>query len=79
MKEKQIFGRLQQKHDTEENWKKAVNFVPRIGELIVYDPDETFPYVRMKIGDGNNTVSDLGFFLEEEIMEKMEEVFAAME
>ena len=29
--------RIQIKHDLEENWEKAINFVPLAGELIIYD------------------------------------------
>ena len=36
-----IKGRIINKHDTEENWNKAVNFAPLLGETIVYDPDST--------------------------------------
>lgn len=43
-------GRHCQKHDTEENWKKAVNFAPLVGEIIVYDPDETYTFPRFKVG-----------------------------
>lgn len=43
-------GRLINKHDTAENWDKAENFYPRLGEIIVYDPDATHPHPRCKIG-----------------------------
>lgn len=55
--EKTLNARLQQKHDTEENWLKAVNFIPRAGEIIVYDG--VFP--RMKVGNGEDNVNDLPF------------------
>lgn len=58
---KQLNGRLQNKHDTEANWLKATNFIPMIGEIIVYDIDETHDYERMKVGDGINTVTNLPF------------------
>ena len=45
-----IKGRLIHKHDTEANWNKATNFYPRLGEIIVYDPDENYSYPRYKIG-----------------------------
>lgn len=58
----QIFNtRIVHKHDTEANWNKAVNFIPKQGELIVYDPDATYTYVRVKIGDGVKTVGALPF------------------
>lgn len=59
--EKQIKARLQQKHDIETNWNLATNFVPKQGELIVYDKDENYSYERMKIGDGEKTVNALPF------------------
>ena len=53
MAEKNINSRIQQKHDIESNWLKAINFIPKQGELIVYDIDENHGYERIKIGDGN--------------------------
>ena len=59
--EKSINARIQHKHDTEANWNKAVNFIPKIGEIIVYDIDENNIYPRIKIGNGINTVNTLKF------------------
>ena len=52
--------RIQLKHDTETNWNKAVNFIPKAGEMIIYDADDTNP-VRIKIGDGITVVNSLPF------------------
>ena len=60
---KQINSRLQQKHDIEVNWNKAVNFIPLLGELILYDPDETYNYTRFKVGDGIKVTKDLPFVM----------------
>lgn len=60
--EKQLKSRLLQKHDTEANWNKATNFIPKAGELIVYDVDDTYDYTRLKVGDGITIVSNLPFF-----------------
>ena len=49
-------GRIVQKHDTEANWKKATNFVPLKGEIIVYDDLN-----KIKIGDGSTKINDLKF------------------
>lgn len=49
------------KNDTEENWKKAVNFVPKKGEPIIYNKDAKHNYSRIKIGDGSTKVSNLPF------------------
>ena len=37
--EKQVKGVLIPRHDTAINWAKAVNFVPKKGELIIFDAD----------------------------------------
>ena len=59
---KEFFTRIQHKHDTETNWLKATNFIPLVGEIIIYDPDELCTYQRIKIGDGKTVVSSLSFF-----------------
>lgn len=55
-------NRIIHKHDTEENWKKAVNFIPKKGEIIIYDIDNKINYQRLKIGDGVTVVSELPFY-----------------
>ena len=57
MANKTFQGRIVQKHDTEDNWKKAINFVPLKGEIIVYDDLN-----KIKIGDGSTKINDLDFF-----------------
>ena len=61
MSEKNISSRIIHKHDIENNWNKATNFIPKAGEIIVYDRDETYNYERFKIGDGVTTVTALPF------------------
>ena len=61
MAEKTLNTRIQQKHDIELNWNKAINFIPKIGEIIVYDIDENYTYERFKIGDGTKTIIELPF------------------
>lgn len=56
-----INTRIQLKHDIAENWEKATGFEPLAGEVIVYDPDETYPEPRIKIGDGVTNVNLLPF------------------
>lgn len=63
MAEKQFNGRIIQKHDSETNWNKATNFIPKAGEIIIYDTDETHTESRIKIGDGTNIVGNLPFFV----------------
>ncbi len=53
--------RIVHKHDTEENWLKATGFVPKQGEIIVYDRDTNHSYERIKIGDGSLNVNNLPF------------------
>lgn len=52
--------RVKHKHDTQANWEIS-DIVPMLGELIVYDPDDTFSSPRIKIGDGVNLAKDLKF------------------
>ena len=59
--EKQIQGRIQLKHDTQTNWEKATNFIPKAGEIIIYDKDSNYNYQRLKIGDGVTNVNLLPF------------------
>ena len=61
IKNNEIMSRIVHKHDTETNWNKAINFIPLIGEIIVYDTDENYNYERFKIGDGKTTVINLPF------------------
>lgn len=53
--------RVVQKHDTATNWSKATNFIPKQGEVIVYDVDSDYSYERLKIGDGVKNVNALPF------------------
>lgn len=62
--EKNMNARIQHKHDIEANWNKALNFIPKIGEIIVYDIDDNYNYSRFKIGDGVRTINDLEFLLD---------------
>ena len=43
------------KKDTQENWAKAKNFIPKENEIIIYEGIGT------KIGDGKTKVNDLPF------------------
>ena len=77
MAEKNISSRIIHKHDIEANWLKAVNFIPKQGELIVYDIDSTHDYERIKIGDGATVVSSLPFINEIITNEKIDEICGA--
>lgn len=63
MANKTFQGRIVQKHDTEANWKKAINFIPLKGEIIIYDKDE-YGFTRIKIGDGATKINDLPFLID---------------
>lgn len=56
--------RIQHKHDTEANWLKATAFIPKLGEIIVYDKDDNYNFPRIKIGNGVTVVSSLPFVYE---------------
>lgn len=59
--EKNMNTRIQHKHDTEANWNKALNFIPKAGEIIIYDIDENYDYPRIKVGDGVKIIANLKF------------------
>lgn len=61
MSEKTLKSRIVNKHDTEAKWKSASTFVPKQGEIIIYDKDSTHTYERFKIGDGVTTIGNLPF------------------
>jgi hypothetical protein len=63
--EKNIQSRIQHKHDTEANWNQTTNFIPKAGEIIIYDKDENYIAPRLKIGDGINNLHNLSFVNEE--------------
>jgi len=56
------------KVDTAENWTKAVNFVPDVFTIIVYQFEDSAP--KIKIGDGKTKVGDLPFLVnQKEVIE----------
>lgn len=63
--EKTLKTRVVLKHDTEANWITAGNaanpFIPKKGEVIIYDPDGTHTYSRQKVGDGIKNINELPF------------------
>lgn len=66
MAENVLKARQVQKHDTEANWITAGTngFIPKKGEIIIYDKDSTHTTVRIKIGDGSSNISSLPFLLD---------------
>ena len=73
-KEKNVNARIQLKHDIEANWNRAETFIPKQGEIIVYDIDDNYDYERFKIGDGKTRAIDLPFYLEEEISHLLDKI-----
>ena len=72
---KEIPGRLILKHDIEANWNRAAGtFIPKQGEIIIYDIDDSHPYERFKIGDGEKYVDDLPFYLENELLDVLNRI-----
>lgn len=61
--EKNINSRVIHKHDIEANWLKAIDFIPKQAEIIIYDIDSNYSYERFKIGDGITTVNALPFVM----------------
>ena len=76
MSEKNVNARIIHKHDLEVNWLKATNFIPKQGELIIYDIEidangntlelptgrtEPYAYTRFKIGNGVANINYLPF------------------
>lgn len=60
MSELTIFTRIQNKHDSQQNWDSST-FIPQQGELIVYDSDNSQSAPKIKVGDGVRTASELPF------------------
>lgn len=74
---KTLNSRIVHKHDTEANWLKATTFIPKKGELIVYDADATHDYERIKMGDGETLVNNLPFIYEPVTEADIEEICGA--
>ena len=62
MSEKIFDTRIITKHETEEQWLQASDFIPFKGEFILYDIDATHSEPRIKIGDGVTPISTLPFY-----------------
>ena len=61
MLEKNINSRVTHKHDVEANWVKAINFIPKAGEIVIYDVDDKYNYSRFRTGNGIDKINDLPF------------------
>ena len=76
MNEKIFSTRIIHKHDSEANW-NLISFIPKQGEIIVYDIDENYTYERIKIGDGEADVKDLPF-VGDDVRNTAEELYKKM-
>lgn len=54
-------------HNTEAGWEKLSTFKPEPGEIVLYDPDENYNFVRIKIGDGEHYIQELDFCIDSAI------------
>ena len=55
-------------HATETEWStEHLNYIPKQGEIVVYDKDDTYNYERIKVGDGLTSIVNLPFYLASEI------------
>ena len=54
------------KVDTEENWNKAVNYIPDTFTIIVFTYENSSP--KVKIGDGIHKVLELPFLSNREVV-----------
>ena len=70
MIQKTVRGRVVPIHDTQSNWESITDFIPKIGESVIYDIDDEHNYERIKIGDGVTNINDLPFF-EDTIKDKL--------
>ena len=61
-----IETRIQLKRDIEINWDLVGNiFIPLAGEIIIYSPDSSHDFSRIKIGDGSTNIASLPFVNED--------------
>lgn len=67
-------ARISNLHKTEFEWSVTPDWVPNAGEFVIYDPDETHSYARLKVGDGEHTLAALPFIVEKTIEETPIEV-----
>lgn len=58
-------ARIILKNGSEENWALVEDFIPKKGEMIVYNPDNLHPKPRIKIGNGVDLPRNLPFVMTE--------------
>lgn len=75
---KQLNARIITKHDIESNWQKALTFIPKLGEIIIYEtPEKIVPnqydwtsIPRLKIGNGKGNINEIPFITDAYVQKK---------
>lgn len=61
-------------HKPESEWIKLGTFKPEPGEIVLYDPDDNYDYVRIKAGDGVHTIQELDFCVDRAVAAALSEL-----
>lgn len=67
-------ARISQLHMTEAEWLQRPSWIPEPGELVIYDPDKTHSYARIKVGDGVHPLKELDFFIDSAVAEILKQI-----
>ena len=70
-------ARIILKNGTEANWNKVIDFIPKKGEVIIYNPDNEHSTPRFKVGNGQQLPKDLPFVSTGVSQEDLENITAA--
>ena len=70
-------ARIILKNGTEANWNKVTDFIPKKGEMIIYNPDDKHSTPRFKVGNGQQLPKDLPFVKTSVSQEDLENITAA--
>lgn len=72
-------ARVSQLHRTEAEWNLLPEFKPFSGEIIVFNPDDQYDYVRIKIGDGKTSLRNLPFIIDSAITARITGLFESID
>ena len=70
-------ARIILKNGIEANWNKVTDFIPKKGEVIIYNPDNEHSTPRFKVGNGQQLPKDLPFVKTGVSQEDLENITAA--
>lgn len=70
-------ARIILKNGIEANWNKVTDFIPKKGEIIIYNPDNEHSTPRFKVGNGQQLPKDLPFVPIGVSQEDLENITAA--